>query len=85
MEKLTADEQFEESDIRDIIEEIEKRVVRTAILSDRKRIDGRELDVVRPIAVRTGVLSRTHGSAIWHDRCNTTFRQTAMAYFTTFW
>lgn len=65
VEKLTADEQFEESDIRDIIEEIEKRVVRTAILSDRKRIDGRELDVVRPIAVRTGVLSRTHGSALF--------------------
>ena len=65
VEKLTADEQFEESDIRDIIEEIEKRVVRTAILSDRTRIDGRELDVVRPIAVRTGVLSRTHGSALF--------------------
>ena len=65
VEKLTADEQYEESAIRDIIEEIEKRVVRTAILSDRKRIDGRELDVVRPIAVRTGVLSRTHGSALF--------------------
>ena len=65
VEKLTADEQYEESAIRDIIEEIEKRVVRTAILSDRKRIDGRELDVVRPIAVRTGVLARTHGSALF--------------------
>ena len=65
VEKLTADEQYQESDIRDIIEEIEKRVVRSAILSDRKRIDGRELDVVRPIAVRTGVLSRTHGSALF--------------------
>ncbi len=63
--KLTADEQYEESVIRDIIEEIEKRVVRTAILNDKKRIDGRDLDVVRPIAVRTGVLSRTHGSALF--------------------
>ncbi|NOQ62988.1 MAG: polyribonucleotide nucleotidyltransferase [Methyloprofundus sp.] len=65
VEKLTADEEYAESDIRDIIEEIEKRVVRTAILSDRTRIDGRELDVVRPIAVRTGVLARTHGSALF--------------------
>lgn len=65
VERLTADEQYQEADIRDIIEEIEKRVVRSAILSDRKRIDGRELDVVRPIAVRTGVLSRTHGSALF--------------------
>ncbi|NOR80123.1 MAG: polyribonucleotide nucleotidyltransferase [Methyloprofundus sp.] len=65
VEKLTADEQYEESAIRDIIEEIEKRVVRSAILSDKKRIDGRDLDVVRPIAVRTGVLSRTHGSALF--------------------
>jgi len=65
VEKLTADEIYAESDIRDIIEEIEKRVVRSAILSDRKRIDGRELDVVRPIAVRTGVLPRTHGSALF--------------------
>ncbi len=63
--KLTADEKYAESDIRDIIEEIEKRVVRTAILSDKKRIDGRNLDVVRPIAVRTGVLPRTHGSALF--------------------
>jgi polyribonucleotide nucleotidyltransferase len=65
VEKLTADEQYAESDIREIIEEIEKRVVRSAILSDRKRIDGRDLDVVRPIAVRTGILPRTHGSALF--------------------
>ncbi|OQK18759.1 polyribonucleotide nucleotidyltransferase [Methyloprofundus sedimenti] len=63
--KLTADDQYQESAIRDIIEEIEKRVVRSAILSDRKRIDGRDLDVVRPIAVRTGVLARAHGSALF--------------------
>ncbi|NOQ16731.1 MAG: polyribonucleotide nucleotidyltransferase [Methyloprofundus sp.] len=65
IEQLTADDQYAESDIRDIIEEIEKRVVRTAILTDRRRIDGRDLDVVRPIAVRTGVLPRTHGSALF--------------------
>jgi len=65
VQKLTVDDQYQESAIRDIIEEIEKRVVRSAILSDRKRIDGRDLDVVRPIAVRTGVLARAHGSALF--------------------
>ena len=65
VDQLTADEQYQEAAIRDIIEEIEKRVVRTAILRDKKRIDGRELDVVRPIAVRTGVLPRAHGSALF--------------------
>jgi len=65
VEKLTADDKYEGSAIRDIIEEIEKRVVRSAILTDRKRIDGRDLDVVRPIAVRTGVLPRTHGSSLF--------------------
>ena len=65
VEKLTADEQFEEMAVRDCIEHLEKNIVRTAILTDAKRIDGRELDKVRPISVRTGVLPRTHGSALF--------------------
>ncbi len=65
VEKLTADEQYEEMDVRDSIEHLEKRIVRSAILTDAKRIDGRELDKVRPISVRTGVLPRTHGSALF--------------------
>ncbi len=65
VEKLTADEQYEESDIRNIIEHLEKKIVRGSILNDGKRIDGRELDKVRPISVRTGVLPRTHGSALF--------------------
>ncbi|NOQ35864.1 MAG: polyribonucleotide nucleotidyltransferase [Methylococcaceae bacterium] len=65
VEKLTADEQYEEKAIRDIIEELEKKIVRSSILDDGKRIDGRELDKVRAISVRTGVLPRTHGSALF--------------------
>ncbi len=65
LEKLTADEQYEEMAVRDCIEHLEKKIVRTAILTDAKRIDGRELDKVRPISVRTGVLPRTHGSALF--------------------
>jgi len=65
VEKLTADEQYEEADIRNIIEHLEKKIVRSSILEESKRIDGRELDKVRPISVRTGVLPRTHGSALF--------------------
>jgi polyribonucleotide nucleotidyltransferase len=65
VEKLTADEQYQESDIRNIIEHLEKKIVRGSILDEGKRIDGRELDKVRPITVRTGVLPRTHGSALF--------------------
>ena len=65
VEKLTADEQYEEKAIRDIIEHLEKKVVRESILQESKRIDGRDLATVRPISVRTGVLPRAHGSALF--------------------
>jgi len=65
VEKLTADEQYEERDVSEVIEHLEKKIVRGSILNEAKRIDGRELDKVRPISVRTGVLPRTHGSALF--------------------
>jgi polyribonucleotide nucleotidyltransferase len=65
VEKLTADGLYNEKDIRDVIEHLEYDVVRGAILNDGKRIDGRDLTTVRPIMVRTGVLPRTHGSALF--------------------
>ncbi len=65
VEKLTADEQYKESDIRDIIEHVEKTIVRRSILEERVRIDGRDLSTVRPISVKTGLLERTHGSALF--------------------
>jgi len=65
VEKLTADDENDERAIRDIIEHLEKKIVRSFILDESKRIDGRALDTVRPISVRTGVLPRTHGSALF--------------------
>lgn len=44
---------------------LEGRIVRERVLSGEKRIDGRDTDEVRNIAVRTGVLPRTHGSALF--------------------
>lgn len=66
IEKLTAEnEDYAESAIKTIIEQLEYDIVRGAILNEGKRIDGRPLDQVRPITVRTGVLPRTHGSALF--------------------
>ncbi|MDO8846162.1 MAG: polyribonucleotide nucleotidyltransferase [Methylicorpusculum sp.] len=63
--KLTEGEQYSEKDIRAIIEKLEKKIVRSSIINEHKRIDGRNLDSVRPISVRTGVLPRAHGSALF--------------------
>jgi polyribonucleotide nucleotidyltransferase len=65
VEKLVANAEYAESDIRGIIEHLEYSIVRNAILNEGKRIDGRPLDKIRPITVRTGVLPRTHGSALF--------------------
>ncbi|MEQ1620446.1 MAG: polyribonucleotide nucleotidyltransferase [Methylococcales bacterium] len=64
VEKLVANGDYEEKAIRNIIEHLEYKIVRNAIL-DGKRIDGRAVDSVRPISIRTGVLPRTHGSALF--------------------
>jgi polyribonucleotide nucleotidyltransferase len=53
------------SDLMDSIKKIEKKIVRTKLISGEKRIDGRDLDTVRPIFVETGVLKNTHGSALF--------------------
>ncbi|MDD1628526.1 MAG: polyribonucleotide nucleotidyltransferase [Methylococcaceae bacterium] len=63
VEKLSVN--YAEKDIRGIIEHLEYRIVRNAILNEGKRIDGRALDKIRPISIRTGVLPRTHGSALF--------------------
>jgi polyribonucleotide nucleotidyltransferase len=44
---------------------LEKQVVRERILSGQSRIDGRDTKTVRPISIQTGLLPRTHGSALF--------------------
>jgi len=51
--------------ISNVIHDIEKEFVRNMILDDKKRIDGRSLDDVRNITCETGILPRTHGSALF--------------------
>ncbi len=47
------------------LEEIEYRTMRAQVLERSERVDGRKLDEIRPITVETGVLPRTHGSALF--------------------
>lgn len=48
-----------------ILSEIEKKELRRMILEKGIRSDGRDLDTVRPITIETGILPRTHGSALF--------------------
>jgi polyribonucleotide nucleotidyltransferase len=52
-------------DIQNELEEIEYRVMRKQVLEKGERVDGRDLDTIRPISIEVGVLPRTHGSALF--------------------
>jgi polyribonucleotide nucleotidyltransferase len=53
------------SDVGGVFKGIEKDIVRGSILDTSKRIDGRDLETVRPIVSEVGVLPRAHGSALF--------------------
>jgi polyribonucleotide nucleotidyltransferase len=54
-----------EQQVMGAIETLEKKTVRGSIIAGNPRIDGRDNHTVRPITIRTGVLPRTHGSALF--------------------
>ncbi len=51
--------------VNDALFALESKIVRNRILDGAPRIDGRDTRTVRPISIRTGVLPRTHGSALF--------------------
>lgn len=55
----------DELEIELIFYDFEKDIIRTRILQDELRIDGRKKDMVRKLDIRTGVLPRVHGSALF--------------------
>jgi polyribonucleotide nucleotidyltransferase len=55
----------DENLVRTIFGDLEATIVRGQILSGDPRIDGRDTRTVRPISIRTGVLPRAHGSALF--------------------
>ena len=48
-----------------IVGDLQYHSVRHQIISSERRIDGRDTRTLRPITIRTGVLPRTHGSALF--------------------
>ena len=52
-------------EIGNVLEDVEYQVMRKQVLDKGERVDGRDLDTIRPIAIETGVLPRTHGSALF--------------------
>ena len=63
--------QFEEEDeekiekAKDYFKSLESSIVRSRLLDGQPRIDGRDLDTVRPINIETGFLKQAHGSALF--------------------
>ena len=49
----------------ELIYKIQKKIVRRWLLVDKKRVDGRRMDQIRPLASEVGILPRTHGSGLF--------------------
>ena len=59
------DEQREDENLGSALKKLESNVLRGDVVKNGRRIDGRALDQVRPIVCETGLLPRTHGSALF--------------------
>lgn len=64
-ESLAEDYPEQEGTIKDLVEDIQKEVLRKLILEDEYRIDGRKPEDIRDIWTEVGYLPRTHGSALF--------------------
>ncbi|TRY32390.1 polyribonucleotide nucleotidyltransferase [Aliiglaciecola sp. M165] len=62
---LEADPEQDAKEVSELLHDLESDVVRSRILAGEPRIDGREPDMIRALHVNTGVLPRTHGSALF--------------------
>jgi polyribonucleotide nucleotidyltransferase len=67
VDKLAGDDAdgFSRDEVKAAIGKLEKKIVRSRIIAGEARIDGRDTKTVRPITIRTGVLPRAHGSALF--------------------
>ncbi len=65
IEAVCGDGSVAKNHVNDLFQALESKIVRGQILNREPRIDGRDTRTVRPITIRTGVLPRTHGSALF--------------------
>lgn len=59
-------ERYSSMQIKALISEVEKEFIRNLVLNENKRIDGREIDQIRPLSAEVGFLPRVHGSALFN-------------------
>lgn len=64
-EKLQETDEAIEKKVAAVVDDEFRKKMRQRVLAEKKRIDGRSLDEIRPISCEIGVLPRTHGSAIF--------------------
>ena len=65
LKKYEDNEDYTKVEVMDQLKSLEKDIVRTNILKNKIRIDGRKLDDVRKIECEVGILPRSHGSALF--------------------
>jgi len=53
------------SQMEELIYKIQKKIVRRWLLVDKKRVDGRDMNTIRPLGAEVGILPRTHGSGLF--------------------
>jgi polyribonucleotide nucleotidyltransferase len=64
-EKMSDKDEVIEKKIRWVVDELFRDKMRHRVLEEKKRIDGRSIEEIRPVLCEIGVLPRTHGSAIF--------------------
>ena len=64
-EFVSEEDSISDDEVKNYIKKIEKSTVRERILAGEPRIDGRDNSTVRELAIETGVLENTHGSALF--------------------
>jgi polyribonucleotide nucleotidyltransferase len=64
-EELATEFPEREKQIEEILGDVEQEVVRRMMVDQKRRIDGRGFEDIRPISIEVGLLPRTHGSAIF--------------------
>jgi len=64
-ELATEDSEWDADTVKGAVSKLEKKTVRSRIIEGNPRIDGRDTKTVRPIYVKTGIIPRAHGSALF--------------------
>jgi len=65
LDSVPEDDPDQAGQIKELLYQVQKKLVRRSITEEGKRPDGRSFDQIRPITIETGSLPRTHGSAVF--------------------